>query len=118
MSLSENHLQFFQDLLQKLKTGLLEAGQTGDQAEDVVELDQTRVGRLSRMDAMQAQAMSLETGRRRRQQLVQIDAALKRIETGDYGDCFECGDVINPKRLEANPYSTLCIKCAEVLEKI
>ncbi len=117
MGLSKSRLQFFRGLLQKLKTELLEAGQTGDQAEEVVELDQTRMGRLSRMDAMQAQAMSLETGRRRRQQLAKIDAALNRIETGDYGYCFECGDVINPKRLEANPYSTLCIACAEALEK-
>ena len=117
MSLSENQLQFFQTLLQKLKTDLLKAGETADQAEEVVELDQARVGRLSRMDAMQAQAMSLETGRRRRKYLVEIDAALNRIETGDYGDCFECGEVINPKRLEANPCSALCIECAEALEK-
>ena len=62
MSLSDTDLQHFKALLLKLKTGLLKAGETGQQAEEVVELDQTRVGRLSRMDAMQAQAMSLETG--------------------------------------------------------
>jgi len=50
-----------------LKQSLLQAQETGDQAEQTVELDQARVGRLSRMDAMQAQAMSKETGRRRRQ---------------------------------------------------
>ena len=81
-----------------------------------MELDQARVGRLSRMDAMQAQAMSVETGRRRRQQLVDIDAALQRIENGDYGECFECSEVIKPGRLEANPMATLCIDCAEALE--
>lgn len=117
MSLSERHVQFFRDLLQKLKTELLETGETGDQAEEVVELDQARVGRLSRMDAMQAQAMSRETGRRRRRQLLEIDAALGRIESGDYGGCFECGEAINPKRLEANPCSTLCIECAAASEK-
>ena len=49
-----------------LKQSLLMAQETGDQAEQTVELDQACVGRLSRMDAMQAQAMSIETGRRRR----------------------------------------------------
>ena len=49
-----------------LKKSLLKAEETGEEAEQTVELDQTRVGRLSRMDAMQAQAMSKETGRRRR----------------------------------------------------
>jgi DnaK suppressor protein len=116
MDLSENDLQRFKSDLLKLKTELLIAGETGQQAEEVVELDQTRVGRLSRMDAMQAQAMSLETGRRRRQQILNIDAALERISVGDFGDCFECGDLINPRRLVADPTATLCIKCAEAME--
>lgn len=117
MSLSNKKLHHFAELLRELKAELLEAGETGEQAEKVVALDQTRVGRLSRMDAMQAQAMSVETGRRRRQLLAEVDAALERIDTGDYGTCFECGDAVNPKRLEANPFSTLCIDCAEASEK-
>jgi len=116
MNLSENDLQRFKSILLKLKTDLLKAGETGQQAEEVVELDQTRVGRLSRMDAMQAQAMSLETGRRRRQHIMEIDAALERIRAGDYGDCFECGELIHPGRLAADPAATLCISCAEALE--
>ena len=106
----------FQALLLKLQQDLHEADETGDEAEQVVELDQTRVGRLSRMDAMQAQAMSVETGRRRRQMLVDIEAALARIEEGDFGECFECGIAINPKRLQADPTATLCINCAEAAE--
>jgi DnaK suppressor protein len=116
MALSESDLQRFKSLLLNLKAGSLEAGETGQQAEQVVELDQTRVGRLSRMDALQAQAMSVETGRRRRQHIIGIDAALERIRTGSYGDCFECGELINPKRLEADPVATLCISCAEAQE--
>ncbi len=116
MDLSENDLQHFKALLLKLKADLLQAGETGQQAEEVVELDQARVGRLSRMDAMQAQAMSLETGRRRRRHILEIDAALERISTTDYGECFDCGETINPKRLQADPTATLCISCAEALE--
>jgi DnaK suppressor protein len=116
MDLSKTDLQRFESLLLKQKSELLEAGETGEQAEEIVELDQARVGRLSRMDAMQAQAMSRETGRRRRQQVLTIDAAIERIRSGEYGDCYECGEIINPMRLEANPSATLCISCAEAQE--
>ena len=116
MSLSDMDLQHFKVSLLKLKTGLLKAGETGQQAEEVVELDQTRVGRLSRMDALQAQAMSLETGRRRRQHILAIDAALERISAADYGFCFDCDETINPARLEADPTATLCIACAQARE--
>lgn len=116
MKLSKKQLRQFEALLLDRKQALVEADETGEEAEQVVELDQTRVGRLSRMDAMQAQAMSQETGRRRRQNLVEIEAALVRIEEGEFGDCFECGESINPKRLEADPTATLCITCAEAHE--
>jgi len=116
MDLPKHDLQHFKLLLLKQKKDLLKAGETGQQAEEIVELDQARVGRLSRMDAMQAQAMSQETGRRRRQYLVEVDAALKRIEHGEYGDCFECGETIKPGRLAANPAVTLCITCAQARE--
>ena len=52
---------------------------------DVVELDQATQGRLSRMDALQGQAMAQEVARRREAEIRRIDAALKRIEDGDYG---------------------------------
>lgn len=99
-----------------MKATLLRAQETGDEAEQAVELDQTRVGRLSRMDAMQAQAMSVETGRRRRQKLLQIEAALKRMDDDDFGYCEECGEDIAPKRLEIDPTVLLCIGCAEARE--
>lgn len=87
--------------------------QTGTAAAAVVELDQTRVGRLSRMDALQGQAMSQERERRRVIQLQKIGAALKRIEHDDYGYCAECGEEIAFKRLEFDPATTLCFNCAD-----
>ena len=106
----------YRQILLTQKHSLLKAQETGDQAEETVELDQTRMGRLSRMDAMQAQAMSKETGRRRRQKLLQIDAALRRIEGDDYGYCQDCGEDIAPARLEADPTVQLCISCASAKE--
>ena len=116
MDISDRQLDHFKRLLLDRRRALLKADETGGEAEKVVELDQTRVGRLSRMDAMQAQAMSLETGRRRRLDLVKTDAALKRLENGEFGLCLGCAEAINPNRLEADPTATLCINCAEARE--
>ena len=84
----------------------------GDDAKPV-ELDQTRVGRLSRMDALQNQAMAMETERRRQQELDRIDAAFSRLENGTYGECVECGEPIADKRLAFDPSALFCIDCAD-----
>lgn len=77
-----------------------------------VELDQQSVGRLSRMDALQVQAMAkaVESGRRAR--LQRIDAALKRLADDDYGACTDCGEDIPAKRLAIDPTITRCVICA------
>ena len=114
--LDDRALESFRHQLQALRRELQALEQVGDDAAQTVELDQTRVGRLSRMDALQNQAMSLEAQRRRRHELQQIDAALRRINDGSYGECLGCGEFIAAKRLQANPIATLCLKCAEEAE--
>lgn len=96
-----------------LREELLEVQDTGKDAAGIVELDQARVGRLSRMDALQAQAMSIESNRRRSVQLKRIEAALARMERDEYGDCARCGEEIAAKRLDFDPTALLCIECAE-----
>ena len=91
--------------------------ESGAEASAVVELDQTKVGRLSRMDAMQAQAMAQASQQRRAQMLRRIDAALRRIEEDEYGDCRACDEPINPKRLEFDPTADRCIACASKAER-
>lgn len=77
-----------------------------------VVLDQTTVGRLSRMDALQNQAMQLETERRREVEIRRIDAALKRIDDDTFGYCTSCSEAIEKKRLEMDPSTPLCVDCA------
>jgi len=77
-----------------------------------VELDQQSVGRLSRMDAIQVQAMALEQSRRRAAEIRRIDAALARVATGDYGWCLDCGEEIGPRRLRLDPAAPFCVDCA------
>jgi DnaK suppressor protein len=102
----------FRQRLLALQVQLQELQATGDEASKTVSLDQSSVGRLSRMDALQGQAMSQERGRRRTLELRRIAAALNRIEAGDYGYCVRCGEEIALPRLELDPAAALCIQCA------
>lgn len=77
-----------------------------------VELDQSRVGRLSRMDALQGQALAQETVRRRKNELSRIETALQRVTSGEYGYCVNCDEEIPDKRLAVDPSTPLCIDCA------
>ncbi|MFA7431483.1 MAG: TraR/DksA C4-type zinc finger protein [Rhodospirillaceae bacterium] len=81
-----------------------------------VELDQQVVGRVSRMDAMQSQAMAQATHERRLREISRIDAALKRLDVGDYGYCVSCDKPVAAKRLDLDPAVPTCIKCASAAE--
>ena len=97
--------------LLKFREELEAVAVTSEESAAVVELDQSKVGRLSRMDAMQAQAMAKASGERRGAMLRNIEAALKRIDDGVYGLCRDCNEPINPKRLEFDPTALRCIDC-------
>jgi len=112
-----DYSDFRKRLLQR-RDELLGLQQTGRSAAGTVELDQSKVGHLSRMDALQAQAMSQEGERRRELELQRIKAALKRLEEGEYGYCRECDEPIARQRLELNPAVALCISCAERMEQL
>jgi DnaK suppressor protein len=77
-----------------------------------VELDQQVQGRLSRMDALQIQAMAHATNERRRIEIAQIDAALTRMAAGEYGYCVKCGEAVATRRLQLNPAIARCLECA------
>ena len=106
-------LSHYRALLLQRRAALQQVVQIGDEAASTVELDQTRVGRLSRMDALQGQAMSQEAQRRRVQELQSIGQALKRLEGDEYGECLLCGEMIAEGRLNIDPSVSLCIHCAE-----
>ena len=77
-----------------------------------VQLDQTSVGRLSRMDAMLVQSMNLESERRRDIAGKRIVAALARMDEGDYGYCVQCDEAIERRRLDLDPATPTCLSCA------
>lgn len=102
----------FKTLLKERRAELLAAEEASKESTLPVELDQTSVGRLSRMDAMQVQAMAVAEGSRRHQALRRIDAAFERLESGDYGYCVSCDEPIAEKRLALDPATATCIRCA------
>ena len=92
------------------------AGQSVRAGEGSVELDQTRVGRLSRMDAMQQQAMSQAAAHLADLELQRIEAAFKRIDAEEYGYCLLCDEPISVGRLQFDPSVFTCISCARKAE--
>lgn len=79
---------------------------------DPVALDQEAVGRLSRVDALQMQAMALAGRDRRRAERQRIEAALVRLRTEEFGWCAACGEAIAEARLVNDPTVLHCIRCA------
>ena len=106
----------FRQRLETLRRELIDTAESSREASQPVKLDQASVGRLSRMDAMQGQAMALESRRRREQLLRRVVAALSRLDSGDYGYCLDCDEEIATRRLETDPAAALCIACAQKRE--
>lgn len=98
--------------LQKQLELLIHEDGLGLEAQKTVELDQQSVGRLSRMDALQQQAMAKATQTRRANMRLRIIAALSRIDEEEFGYCMTCGDEIAAKRLQLDPTIATCISCA------
>jgi DnaK suppressor protein len=109
-------LQHLRDKLVARRQELLGMAASEEAAAERVEADQQRLGRLTRLDAMRAQAMAEETNRRRKVELKRIDVAVRKMDDGDYGYCEACGKAIAPGRLEFDPAASLCIACAERAE--
>ncbi|MEM7195177.1 MAG: TraR/DksA C4-type zinc finger protein [Pseudomonadota bacterium] len=107
----------FQQQIEIRRQRLINATDSELDGTETVELDQTKVGRLSRMDALQMQQMHLASERRRIQELGRLELAMDRIRDGSYGECFECGENINPQRLEVDLTATFCIRCAQLREQ-
>ncbi len=105
-------LEVARERLLARKAELLADSDSGAESRAAVTLDQQSVGRVSRVDALQAQAIAKAAERNRDRELAQIEAALTRIGDGDYGYCVTCGEDIAARRLAHNPAAPTCIDCA------
>lgn len=107
------NIEHYKALLKALRMETQHVLEQTSDATRTVELDQTIMGRLSRMDAMQQQEMALSAKRRYENLLNQIDQAFERLTKGDYGYCALCDEEISEKRLELNPVVLTCFDCTE-----
>ena len=115
--LDKDQLDALQTRLVQLQTELQEQLALGEAATGVVKLDQTSVGRLSRMDAMQQQNMAVSTQKKAALRLGKVRAALLAISENNYGYCRRCDELIAYPRLEAQPEAKLCLLCQDLVDR-
>ena len=113
MKLNDAQIDTFRQRLNAELAALEEEEENSAQDRQTVMLDQQSVGRLSRMDAMQRQAMAAATARRRAARRQRIAAALERIDEDEFGYCQDCGEEIALARLELDPTTPSCLSCAK-----
>ncbi len=101
----------WQKAIMQMHSALQADEDLGEVARNVVTLDQQSIGRISRMDALQAQAMAKAAQVRIRNRKHRLESALKRIAAGDFGYCEECGEEIPEARLLLDPGYSLCVSC-------
>lgn len=111
--LTDAEVAHYRALLEQRRAELERTNASAEEAQRPVELDQTRQGRLSRIDALQGQEMSKAAERRRKLELTRIESAFKRLDSGDYGFCVSCDEPIGKRRLAADPTTPVCISCAQ-----
>jgi DnaK suppressor protein len=112
--------QQFNDFQERALLELAEVERALGNAEaggSVVPLDQSRVGRLSRMDALQQQGMASGLKERLMLQKRRLQATLERMRNGRFGICCECEDVIPLERLRANLAAPFCAYCQEEIDE-
>ncbi len=112
------------EVLEQLRTRLLSSKskleqqlEMGESATGVVTLDQTSVGRVSRMDAMQQQSMAVSTRVKAASTLRNVQKALLRLDNGKYGFCNKCDENIELNRLMAQPEASFCLKCQDQIDR-
>lgn len=110
--MTETERQTYRAALQAQLAALEQEDALGQQGQATVQLDQQSVGRLSRMDALQNQAMARAQQSRRDIQRRRIRAALDRMNEDEFGYCLDCGDEIDARRLTLDPATPKCFSCA------
>jgi DnaK suppressor protein len=97
------------ELLSEVQGRMRDVRQDGNKERDV--LDQGESSEVDIQEDIEFALIQMKS-----ETLTKIDAALRRLEDGTYGDCFECGDHISEARLRALPFAVRCKDCEEARE--
>lgn len=109
--LSNDQLAELREELRRQLHRLERSMKVTEEAARPVELDQTSVGRLSRMDAIQNQHLTKNLKERGEVRLALLEDALSRLEAGGYGQCSQCESEVGFERLLVFPETPLCGNC-------
>ncbi len=109
-ALDERRLAALRNRLIELRLELRHLVGASKAGAETVGLDEP-IGRIARMDAMQQQKMIAANRLAAQRRLQQVQAALDRMDAGEYGECRACGEPIGSGRLEAHPEAPLCLGC-------
>lgn len=110
--LTERQIEDLTAALDRTIRKLERSMRTTEEALRPVKLDQSAVGRLSRIDSLQNQGLTRNLQEREQAMLGQVISALQRMEAGSYGLCTECGSTIRFERLEVFPETPTCTACS------
>lgn len=111
----ERQKEYFRDRLSELKQEILD--ESRETMQGLAETSLNMPDLVDRASAETDRALELRTRDRQRKLISKIDAALRRIETDDYGYCEETGEPISLKRLIARPTATLSLEAQERHER-
>lgn len=113
--LTAEQLQDIRTDLERQLAKLERSMKVTDEAARPVELDQTAVGRLSRMDSLQNQALTQNLKEREQHKLALLREALARIDREEFGICTACDGAIPIQRLFVFPEAPVCAACSDSL---
>jgi len=111
LHLTPEQLAELRDELERQLVALERSMRITDAALEPVKLDQTAVGRLSRMDSLQNQGLARNLQEREQIRLALLQGALARVAAGTYGMCVTCGGPIPFERLYVLPEVPTCPRC-------
>lgn len=111
--LSPEQIEELRAELERILKKLERSMRTTEEAMRPVELDQSAVGRLSRIDSLQNQGLTRNLQERETMKLAQIRNAIERLDAGTYGSCSECGADVPFERLLVFPETPRCAGCAD-----
>jgi DnaK suppressor protein len=115
-AVNQKELKRYKKMLEDSKTALLDSAKKTLAEESSFDTDDLP-DEIDQASSEYAQSMAFRLRDREKFLLQKIEKALLRIEEGTFGICERCEEDISPKRLEARPVTTLCIRCKEEQEK-
>lgn len=112
----ESDLKYFKDVLLERKKQILSNIETVEkELEGIAEFESKDEGDFASCN--NSSLIEDALSKQQKNELEEIEAALKKINTGEYGECDMCGDPITFQRLKVKPHAKYCINCRELIEK-